>query len=103
MTTTADDRVARAGTASQVMVAPVSPRSSVGPVRRPGERGAGMIGEAPSHIRTHEAAEHDFIVRALRAVDLTESDANDVAGVLVAADLRGVESHGIARLDLFYV
>ncbi|HEY0380617.1 MAG TPA: Ldh family oxidoreductase [Candidatus Elarobacter sp.] len=62
-----------------------------------------MIGEAPSNVRTHEAAEHDFIVRALRAVDLTESDANDVANVLVAADLRGVESHGIARLDTFYV
>ena len=62
-----------------------------------------MIGEAPSHIRTHEAAEHDFIVRSLLAVGLTESDANDVAGVLVAADLRGVESHGVARLDMFYV
>jgi LDH2 family malate/lactate/ureidoglycolate dehydrogenase len=62
-----------------------------------------MIGEAPSNIRTHEAAEHDFIVLALRTAGLTESDANDVANVLVAADLRGVESHGIARLDTFYV
>jgi LDH2 family malate/lactate/ureidoglycolate dehydrogenase len=62
-----------------------------------------MIGEAPSHIRTQEAAEHDFIVRALRAVNLSEPDAEDVANVLVAADLRGVESHGIARLDMFYV
>src|ERR1700737_3385993 len=62
-----------------------------------------MIGEEPSKIRTREAAERDFIVRALRAVDLTKSDANDVANVLVAADLRGVESHGIARLDMFYV
>ncbi|HTD37959.1 MAG TPA: Ldh family oxidoreductase [Candidatus Limnocylindrales bacterium] len=64
---------------------------------------AGMIGEEPSKIRTHEAAERDFIVRALRAVDVTESDARDVADVLTAADLRGVESHGIARLDTFYV
>ena len=62
-----------------------------------------MIGEAPSKIRTQEAAEHDFIVRALLAVGLSESDATDVANVLVAADLRGVESHGIARLDTFYV
>jgi len=62
-----------------------------------------MIGEAPSPIRTHGAAEHDFIERALRAVGLTDSDANDVGDVLVAADLRGVESHGIARLDTFYV
>src|ERR1700733_2355196 len=62
-----------------------------------------MIGEEPSKIRAHEAAERDFIVRALRAVDVSESDAHDVADVLVAADLRGVESHGIARLDMFYV
>ena len=63
----------------------------------------GMIGEEPSKIRAGEAAEHDFIVRVLRAVNVSESDARDVADVLVAADLRGVESHGIARLDLFYV
>ena len=62
-----------------------------------------MIGEEPSKIRTPEAAERDFIVRALRAVNVRESDARDVADVLVAADLRGVESHGIARLDTFYV
>jgi L-2-hydroxycarboxylate dehydrogenase (NAD+) len=62
-----------------------------------------MIGEEPSKIRTREAAELEFIVRALSAVGLSESDAADVANVLVAADLRGVESHGIARLDLFYV
>jgi LDH2 family malate/lactate/ureidoglycolate dehydrogenase len=62
-----------------------------------------VIGEEPSKIRTREAAERAFIVRALCAVGLSESDAADVANVLVAADLRGVESHGIARLDLFYV
>ena len=62
-----------------------------------------MIGEEPSKIRTREADEHDFIVRALTAVNVRESDARDVADVLVAADLRGVESHGIARLETFYV
>ena len=67
------------------------------------EKHVSMIGEAPSPIRTREAAEHDFIVRALRAVGVGDSDAHDVADVLVAADLRGVESHGIARLDMFYV
>ncbi|HEY4439064.1 MAG TPA: Ldh family oxidoreductase [Candidatus Elarobacter sp.] len=61
-----------------------------------------MIGEVPSNIRTHEAAEHDFIVAALRALDVSADDAADVADVLVAADIRGVESHGIARLDTFY-
>jgi LDH2 family malate/lactate/ureidoglycolate dehydrogenase len=62
-----------------------------------------MIGEEPSKIRTREAAEHDFIVRALTAVNVRDQDARDVADVLVAADLRGVESHGIARLETFYV
>jgi L-2-hydroxycarboxylate dehydrogenase (NAD+) len=62
-----------------------------------------MIGEEPSKIRTREAAALEFIVRALRAVNVTEGDARDVADVLVAADLRGVESHGIARLETFYV
>jgi L-2-hydroxycarboxylate dehydrogenase (NAD+) len=62
-----------------------------------------MIGETPSNIRTREAAELDFIERALRTVGVSEADARDVANVLVAADLRGVESHGIARLEMFYV
>jgi LDH2 family malate/lactate/ureidoglycolate dehydrogenase len=62
-----------------------------------------MIGEEPSKIRTHEAAEHAFIRASLAAVGVSTSDARDVADVLVAADVRGVESHGIARLDLFYV
>jgi LDH2 family malate/lactate/ureidoglycolate dehydrogenase len=62
-----------------------------------------MIGEEASKIRTPEAAEHAFIVRALTAVDVSEDDARDAADVLVAADVRGVESHGIARLDHFYV
>jgi LDH2 family malate/lactate/ureidoglycolate dehydrogenase len=65
--------------------------------------GRAVIGEVPSRIRAREADEHDFIVRALTAVNVRESDARDVADVLVAADLRGVESHGIARLETFYV
>ena len=62
-----------------------------------------MIGEEPSPIRTPEASEHAFIINALTAVGVSESDATDVSDVLVAADLRGIESHGIARLDHFYV
>ncbi len=62
-----------------------------------------MIGEEPSKIRTHEPAERAFIERALVAVGVREEDAREVAHVLVAADLRGVESHGIARLETFYV
>jgi LDH2 family malate/lactate/ureidoglycolate dehydrogenase len=62
-----------------------------------------VIGEEPSKIRTHEASATAFIVAALTAVGVSEDDARDVAEVLIAADLRGVESHGIARLDHFYV
>ncbi|HYZ15436.1 MAG TPA: Ldh family oxidoreductase [Candidatus Acidoferrum sp.] len=62
-----------------------------------------MIGEEPSPIRTHEASERAFIATALKAVGVTQSDADDVAEILTAADLRGVESHGIARLEHFYV
>jgi L-2-hydroxycarboxylate dehydrogenase (NAD+) len=61
-----------------------------------------MIGEEPSKIRAHETDEHAFIVSALTTLGVGANDANDVADVLVAADLRGVESHGIARLDTFY-
>ncbi|MDB5094842.1 MAG: putative oxidoreductase [Candidatus Eremiobacteraeota bacterium] len=61
-----------------------------------------MIGEEPSKIRAREADERAFISHALTALNVSENDARDVADVLVAADLRGVESHGIARLDTFY-
>ncbi|NLE46142.1 MAG: Ldh family oxidoreductase, partial [Chloroflexi bacterium] len=40
----------------------------------------------------------DFCVRALRARDVSEVDAQLTADVLVTADLRGVDSHGVARL-----
>jgi len=49
-----------------------------------------MIGEEPSKIRAHEADERAFIVQALKALNVSEDDARDVADVLVAADLRGV-------------
>jgi LDH2 family malate/lactate/ureidoglycolate dehydrogenase len=62
-----------------------------------------MIGETPSPIRSHEAVAHAFIINALEAVNVSTADATDVADVLIAADVRGIESHGIARLDHFYV
>lgn len=45
-------------------------------------------------------AEHlkDFCVRALQRMDVPEDDARITADVLVAADLRGIGSHGVARL-----
>jgi len=40
----------------------------------------------------------DFCVRVLQELDVPEEDARITADVLVAADLRGVDSHGVARL-----
>ncbi|HMD01881.1 MAG TPA: Ldh family oxidoreductase, partial [Candidatus Baltobacteraceae bacterium] len=44
-----------------------------------------------------------FVVRAMTTVGVSPADAELVAEVLVASDLRGVESHGVARLEKFYV
>ena len=43
----------------------------------------------------------DFCRRALVAVGLGEEDAATVAESLVAADLRGVSSHGVMRLPIY--
>ncbi len=40
----------------------------------------------------------DFVVRMMTTVDVSAEDAVTVADVLVAADLRGIDSHGVARL-----
>jgi len=44
-----------------------------------------------------------FVAAALLEVDVAKPDAEIVAEVLVAADLRGIESHGVARLESYYV
>ncbi len=44
-----------------------------------------------------------FAAEILTRVGVPEADARTVAEVLVAADLRGVESHGLARLESYYV
>jgi L-2-hydroxycarboxylate dehydrogenase (NAD+) len=44
-----------------------------------------------------------FAAALLRAAGAREEDARITADVLVAADLRGHESHGVARLERFYV
>jgi LDH2 family malate/lactate/ureidoglycolate dehydrogenase len=44
-----------------------------------------------------------FVQTVLEKVGVTTEDAAIVADVLVAADLRGVESHGVARLESYYV
>jgi L-2-hydroxycarboxylate dehydrogenase (NAD+) len=42
-----------------------------------------------------------FIVRALVAAGLPAQDAETVAGLMVEADLRGSDTHGVIRLPLY--
>jgi LDH2 family malate/lactate/ureidoglycolate dehydrogenase len=44
-----------------------------------------------------------FVSEVLVKVGVSPADAQTVADVLVAADLRGIESHGVARLESYYV
>ncbi|HZO94029.1 MAG TPA: Ldh family oxidoreductase [Candidatus Baltobacteraceae bacterium] len=44
-----------------------------------------------------------FVAAVLEKSGVAPEDARIVAEVLVAADLRGVESHGVARLESYYV
>ena len=50
-----------------------------------------------------EAALKDFVSTVLSKVGVSPEDAAIVADVLVASDLRGIESHGVARLESYYV
>jgi LDH2 family malate/lactate/ureidoglycolate dehydrogenase len=54
-------------------------------------------------VRVREDELNVFVVRALVRVGVDEAQARIVADVLVAADRRGIESHGVARLRWFYV
>ncbi|MEO7039299.1 MAG: Ldh family oxidoreductase, partial [Candidatus Elarobacter sp.] len=51
----------------------------------------------------HEAALKTYVQSVLEKVGVSPPDAAVVADVLVAADLRGIESHGVARLESYYV
>jgi len=42
-----------------------------------------------------------FIKRALEAAGLSSQDAEIVAGLMVEADLRGSDTHGVIRLPLY--
>jgi LDH2 family malate/lactate/ureidoglycolate dehydrogenase len=44
-----------------------------------------------------------FVAEVLTKVGVAPADAATVAEVLVQADLRGIESHGVARLESYYV
>ena len=53
--------------------------------------------------RVNAAALHDWVARVMRATGVPAEDATTVADVLVAADLRGIDSHGVARLRRYVV
>jgi L-2-hydroxycarboxylate dehydrogenase (NAD+) len=44
----------------------------------------------------------DFVVRYLTKLSVPEDDARIVGEVLIAADLRGIDSHGLHRLGSYY-
>jgi L-2-hydroxycarboxylate dehydrogenase (NAD+) len=61
-----------------------------------------------SHVRNErtrfEAEElRAFVRRALEAANVRADDAALAAEVLVTSDVRGIESHGVARLERFYI
>jgi LDH2 family malate/lactate/ureidoglycolate dehydrogenase len=50
-----------------------------------------------------ESQLNEFVREVLQKVGVDAAAAQTVADVLVAADLRGIESHGVARLESYYV
>ena len=57
----------------------------------------------PDDVRVREQDLRAFVESALTCVGVDEPQARIAADVLVAADRRGIESHGVARLRWFYV
>ena len=52
-------------------------------------------------VRVSAARLAEFVTRAFVAAGLPEADANSVAGLMVEADLRGSDTHGVIRLPLY--
>lgn len=52
---------------------------------------------------TTESKLKAFVAEMLARVGVGEEEARIVADVLVAADMRGIESHGVARLETYYI
>lgn len=57
----------------------------------------------PEYVRIPSEELHRVVTKALQAHDVPSTDADIAAEVLVSADLRGVESHGVARLVPYYL
>ena len=53
--------------------------------------------------RVPEQVLREFAVAAFAALGVPDEDAANAANTLIEADLRGIGSHGMARLDRFYL
>ncbi|MBV8490298.1 MAG: Ldh family oxidoreductase, partial [Candidatus Eremiobacteraeota bacterium] len=65
--------------------------------------GPSLANAATKYPRTTEEKLKPFVAEVLERSGVARSHAEVVADVLVAADLRGIESHGVARLESYYV
>jgi LDH2 family malate/lactate/ureidoglycolate dehydrogenase len=57
--------------------------------------------DGPEVTRHDPGVLHTFAERVFRRCGLAENDARQAADVLLTADLRGIDSHGIARLSSY--
>lgn len=55
----------------------------------------------PDQIRFHHNTISQLIINILKAVEVREEDAMEVAECLVKADLQGIDSHGVNRLPVY--
>jgi L-2-hydroxycarboxylate dehydrogenase (NAD+) len=62
-----------------------------------------MATAATEYRLSTEESLKNFVRAILTKVEIDPADAAIVADVLVASDLRGIESHGVARLESYYV
>ncbi|MDI6894739.1 MAG: Ldh family oxidoreductase [Bacillota bacterium] len=57
----------------------------------------------PVYVRVDARAMKDVVARILERVDVPPNQAETIADVLVRADLRGIESHGVQRINTYYL
>ena len=58
---------------------------------------------APTPVIVNPAKLTDLVFRAFRKVGLSEEDARIATDIVIITDLRGIDSHGVARLWMSYV
>src|SRR5499427_8309998 len=64
-------------------------------------KAAPNVATASDAARAVPAALAAFVKRAFEAAGLSSTDAEIVAGLMVEADLRGSDTHGVIRLPLY--